>query len=112
MEVHRVAPAVSHLLFTDDSFFFFRANAQEGYVVKDLLHQYELALGKSVNFQKLRVFYSSNVKVDCQQHISVILQVFSPLNHGKYLGLPSLIGRNKHSIFSYLRDRLWKRIHG
>ena len=30
----------------------------------------------------------------------------------RYLGLPSLIGRNKKNVFSYLKSRLWQRIHG
>jgi len=29
---------------------------------------------------------------------------------GKYLGLPSMIGRKKKAIFSYIWDRIWKRI--
>ena len=34
------------------------------------------------------------------------------LNMTRYLGLPSLIGRNKKTVFSYLKSRLWQRIHG
>ncbi|MCH79948.1 replication protein A 70 kDa dna-binding subunit [Trifolium medium] len=29
---------------------------------------------------------------------------------GKYLGLPSMIGRNKKSIFHYIKERIWKRV--
>lgn len=28
----------------------------------------------------------------------------------KYLGIPSMIGRKKKSIFNYLRDKIWKQI--
>ncbi|KAK6156676.1 hypothetical protein DH2020_010924 [Rehmannia glutinosa] len=31
-------------------------------------------------------------------------------SHGKYLGLPSVIGRNKKEIFGYIKDRIWQRI--
>lgn len=33
-------------------------------------------------------------------------KIFGPLNTSKYLGLPSMIGRNKIEIFGYLKDRL------
>lgn len=30
----------------------------------------------------------------------------------KYLGLPSDVGRHKNGAFSYLKDRVWKRLLG
>jgi hypothetical protein len=30
---------------------------------------------------------------------------------GTYLGLPSMVGRSKKSIFSFVKDRIWKRIN-
>ena len=44
--------------------------------------------------------------------ISNILGVLTPLNTGRYLGLPSLIGRNKRVIFAFLRERMWNRLKG
>jgi len=29
-----------------------------------------------------------------------------------YLGLPTLVGRAKYHIFSYLKDRIWKKLQG
>lgn len=31
---------------------------------------------------------------------------------GRYLGLPSLIGRKEKSVFAFLRDRMWRRLQG
>lgn len=31
---------------------------------------------------------------------------------GRYLGMPSMVGRNKKAVFGYLKDRMWKRIQG
>lgn len=81
---------MSHLLFVDDSFFFFNSNAQEAGAVKFMFKQYELDSGQAVNFQKSGIFFSSNVKIECRQHLSNILEVHSPLNHGRYLGLALL----------------------
>ena len=29
-----------------------------------------------------------------------------------YLGLPTLVGRAKYHTFSYLKDRIWKKLQG
>ena len=29
----------------------------------------------------------------------------------KYLGLPSMIGRDKRSVFAFIKDRIWRRIN-
>ena len=36
----------------------------------------------------------------------------SPLKTGRYVGLPSLIGKFKKAIFGFLKERLWKRLQG
>ncbi|KAJ9170370.1 hypothetical protein P3X46_018482, partial [Hevea brasiliensis] len=45
-----------------------------------------------------------------RDEVSNIIGVLLPFDHGWYLGLPSLFGKNKTQVFSYLRERLWKRI--
>lgn len=39
------APAVTHLLFADDSFLFFQARAEEVCYIKDILQKYEVCSG-------------------------------------------------------------------
>lgn len=48
-----------------------------------------------MNFSKSGIFFSPNVTGDRRNSISNILEVSMPLSHSTYLGLPSLIGRNK-----------------
>jgi hypothetical protein len=33
------------------------------------------------------------------------------LGTGKYLGLPSMIGRNRTTVFAYVKDRVWQKIN-
>jgi len=44
-KVCRQAPSVSHLLFADDCFLFFKANTEHAHVMKDILSTYELTSG-------------------------------------------------------------------
>lgn len=98
------APAISHLLFTDDSFLFFKASIEEAAMVKALLNEYELLSGQALNFQKSGVFFSANVRRDKQMEIEEVLGVYNDLGEGKYLGLPSLIVRSKKVVFNFLED--------
>lgn len=111
-KVAQTAPSVSHLFFADDSFIFFRATEQECYRLKECLDLYEKASGQKINFQKSSITFSSSVNEDTRSLVCDFLQVQETSNNGKYLGLPSLVGRNKSQIFSYVKDKVWSRIQG
>lgn len=104
------APEITHLLFADDSFFFFKATREEAIVVKNILITYADSSGQSVNYSKSGVFFSSNVRRDKQLEISDILGVYGDISTSNYLGLPSLIGRSKKSFFGFLKERVSRRI--
>lgn len=57
----RSAPSVTHLLFADNSYVFFKANQMEAKNIKDLLSNYGKASGQYVNFDKSLVGFSTNV---------------------------------------------------
>ncbi|KAL8148945.1 hypothetical protein AgCh_006084 [Apium graveolens] len=67
---------------------------------------------KSVNFQKSGVYFIANVRRDKQRELSSILGVYSDLSNTRYLGLPSLVGKSKKRVFSFLKDKATKRIQG
>lgn len=46
------APIVSHLLFADDCFLFFRATPNQALKMRDILSVYEKASGQAINLQK------------------------------------------------------------
>lgn len=77
-----------------------------------MLNAYENASGQAVNFQKSGIFFSAIVRLDKQVELSNILGVFNDLITGRYLGLPSLIGRSKKIVFNFIKDRVAKKIQG
>ncbi|XP_019170994.1 PREDICTED: uncharacterized protein LOC109166499 [Ipomoea nil] len=87
--VARGAPPISHLFFADDSLLFFKANMQETMEVKRCLEIYEQ--------------YSD------RDAIAMGLGVEQAEDFGKYLGLPSVVGRNRKYVFSYVEQKLRQR---
>lgn len=71
---------------------------------------YEKASEQAINMQKSKIFFSRNTSQAMKDQITNLLVVTECLSTGKYLGLPSMIGRKKKEIFGFLRDRTWKRI--
>ena len=112
MRVARSAPVVTHLFFADDSFLFFRANQAEALVVKQILETYGCASGQLINFSKSSISFSANVQERAVSQICGTLDVNATEDHGTYLGLPSNIGRKKKAVFSYIRDKVRKRLQG
>lgn len=104
------APRVTHLLFVDDSFLFFKSTEAEALSIKSLLNRYEANSGQAVNYFKSGIFFSANVRLDKQQEVRNILEVNNDLKDSKYLGLPSFVGRSKKAVFSFIKERVWRRV--
>lgn len=101
--------SVSHLLsLTITSFF--RPIKEESEVVKHCLRIYEKALGQCINFQKYPITFRANTANACKIEIYSLLKVTDVKDHGLYLGLPFIIGRNKRVYFSFIKDRVGQRL--
>lgn len=79
-------------------------------MIKVVLNTYEVQSGQAVNYQKSGIFFSANVRRDKQREITDVLGVSKDLGEGMYLGLPSLVGRSKKSVFKFIKKRVWKKI--
>ena len=103
---------VSNLLFANDSLLFYRATQNEVEVISEVLQTYANALGQCINLEKSSVFFSSNNSASQKQDILRVLGVQEVNRFDSYLGLPTLVGRTKYHMFSYLKDRIWKKLQG
>ncbi|GMI75496.1 hypothetical protein like AT4G29090 [Hibiscus trionum] len=100
---------VGHLLFADDCILFGDASVEGASNMKGLLQNFGNASGQRVNFGKSLVFFSSNVDPSLREQIGMLLGVRVSLNPEKYLGLPTMVGRNKKEAFSYYMERYNKK---
>ena len=112
VSICRRAPTITHLLFADDSLLFCKASKNEVQVINEVLMGYANASGQCMNMEKSLVFYSSNTPRQMKEWTKEILGVEEVECFEKYLGLPTLIGREKYQSFSYLKDRVWKKLQG
>lgn len=76
-----------------------------------ILNVYAVALGQAVNFQKSEVYFSHNTPEQVQMELAGLLGVQARLGEGKYLGLPSINGRNRTATFKYIKERVWKKLN-
>lgn len=107
----RGAPSISHLLFADDCFMFFKAEESQAHAMKNILTVYEAVSGQPISLPKLEIYYSRNVSSELKGTIADTMGVQSVLGTGKYLGLPSMIDRDKKSTFGYIKDQVWNHIN-
>uniref|UniRef100_A0A803PR88 Reverse transcriptase domain-containing protein n=1 Tax=Cannabis sativa TaxID=3483 RepID=A0A803PR88_CANSA len=105
------APVISHMLFADDSYLYYRANSREASNVISLLQVFDQASGQVVNFDKSPLFFNNNTLHVTRHLISQIMGIKEADDSSTYLGLPCLVGRNKNAILGFLKDKVQKRIH-
>uniref|UniRef100_A0A803PIQ3 Reverse transcriptase n=1 Tax=Cannabis sativa TaxID=3483 RepID=A0A803PIQ3_CANSA len=86
------------------------ATACEVANIQHMLDVFAKALGQQVNFAKSSVFFSSNTSSHMRQTICNRMGIQEADEKSKYLGLPSTIGRNKTAAFSYVVDKVHKRV--
>ncbi|PWA38855.1 hypothetical protein CTI12_AA577620 [Artemisia annua] len=70
------------------------------------------ASGQSVNFEKSSVFFSSNTPSLLSKDICDALHVQPTDPKAKYLGLPSIYGKLKSELFSFLLEKVLLKMQG
>lgn len=112
VKVCRRAPSVSHLFFADDSLIFCRASTSDCDNILQLIKTFEETSGQRINWGKTNLFFSSNTNQASMESLKAFWGASATLSQDKYLGLPTLIRRNKKQSFVSLKDRVAKQIMG
>lgn len=108
--IARGAPTVSHLLFADDCYLFFRATRTEAQNMKSILNRYANISGQLINYNKSAVTFSTNTLVEARSEVCTELMVQQKSDPGKYLGMPMRIGANKTNVFGFLVDKVEQKL--
>lgn len=101
---------MSHLLFENDYYFFFRATKSEITTMKNIIQRYERISDQAINFNKSSVIFSPNINEDGRKRAYEILEVGEVFEPGKYMGVPMRVGKNKKTVFYFLRDRVGQKL--
>ena len=80
--------------------------------VLNILEVYEKASGQKVNRSKTAIFFRKSTPEDIKNNIKQALGVQEILQYNRYLGLPSLVGRQKKASFNYIKERVWRKLQG
>ena len=106
------SPRLTHILFANDSLLFCRATIQECQKILDILVVYGKCSVQQINRNKTTIFFSKATCEDIRNQIKTALGVLEIIQYEKYLGLLSLVGRNKKASFNYIKERVWKKLQG
>ena len=97
-------PKLTHLLFAYNSLVFCRAKESECQTLLNILAKYKRGTSRQINKAKTTLFFSKSSNVDMQNKIKDMLGVTVVQQYEKYLGLPSLVGRNKKESFTHIKQ--------
>ena len=89
------SPQLSHLFFADDSLVFCKASLIECDLLQQVSHVYKEASGQQLNKAKTSLLFNKNTPREVQEEIKNKFGAQVIKQHEKYLGLPTLVGRNK-----------------
>ena len=105
-------PKLSHLFFTDDSLIFCKVSLEECDALQKILQVYKRALVQQLNKVKTSLFLSSNTPFTIKEEIKRRFGVQVIKQHEKYVGLPSLVVKNKRNPFNDIKEKLSKKLAG
>ena len=80
--------------------------------VLQILESFERVTGQKVNRSKIALFLSKSTHANIKTSIKHALGVQEIMHYEKYLGLPSLVGKEKNVSFNYIKDSVWQKLQG
>ena len=80
--------------------------------IQNILSLYEKASSQKLNREKTNIFFSKAMKEETKAKISNFLQVSKVREYEKYLGLPTVVGRNRKACLNFIKERVWSKLQG
>lgn len=105
-------PSVNQLFFADDCLFACEASEEQSNNLIKNLRRYEGVTGQVINPVKSSIIFGKNVLEEDKIRVKQRLNIEAEGGEGKYLGLPESLKGSKIKKFSYLKERLSKKISG
>jgi mannosylglycoprotein endo-beta-mannosidase len=105
-------PIVSHINFADDLVLVAEASPSQAILIREVLDEFCLHSGQKVNLNKSKVFFSKNITRNLAESLSDILDIEETKDLGFYLGAPMLHQRISKQSFSFLIEKMKKKLAG
>ena len=101
-----------HLLFADDSLFFFKPEPRECEEVMKVFRKYGKTSGQCINFDKSSLLFGKRIGANIRQQIKDTLGIQDERGMGTYLGIAEEISGSKCKLFAFLKEKLILRVNG
>ncbi|CAA7037370.1 unnamed protein product [Microthlaspi erraticum] len=111
LKIARGSPAVSHLLFADDSLFFCKTDILQCAELMKILDIYGKASGQLLNCTKSSIFFGSKVPQEVKANVKTALRITKEGGMGTYLGIPEQLSGSKNQVFAYIQERLHNKVN-
>ncbi|KAL0337594.1 UNVERIFIED_CONTAM: hypothetical protein Scaly_2034500 [Sesamum calycinum] len=101
-----------HIFFSQMTPDLLSSHVDAALCILEVLDIFGRAAGQEINFTKSSVVFSRNTVASLRDEIQGILNIRVEGRHDLYLGLLSVVGKTRRSVFQSIRDRVWNRING
>jgi hypothetical protein len=105
-------PIVTHLLFADDSIVFLEASNGNLEALKNVLRRYEECSGQKVNLQKSAIYFGKGCNETARASLKQVINIDCEALSERYLGLPTVVGRDRNGAFKYLTESSRGKVKG
>lgn len=110
IQIYRNTPQINHLFFIDNKFFL-QSKCRKSTDPRASC-KIEQVSGQQINKAKTYIFFSKNVASTDRKEIMFMWDVHEIQQPRKYLGLLSMVRKNKNMAFSDLRHKVWQKLQG
>ncbi|KAL6133575.1 hypothetical protein ACLB2K_065810 [Fragaria x ananassa] len=112
ISLSRGSPILSHLFFADDALFFLKGTLLNCQQLGTIFNEYCTAFGQLINIDKSSIYFTSNTPRQMALLMCELLSFTEVMKPSIYLGIPSIWGRSKKGVLSYIKERVSRKVEG